>query len=316
MHSTRGNASRPVRNAGLRRGMEPGSKATPVRIVWHLDTALAHDTNRTLRRYEALAITFALILGSCANSPSVFSVAPVNATERMMCSTYPVGTGGALSTAFAVRARQRGAVGGEVTVIITAAHVLDGMHSGPMALAGRTGSLRDDPEVAVMTLPPVQKGATFYTRHPIYDLAGFIVSTPESRRDQGPLRSFITFESLPRAHYPRAGETVAFPGYPDVVPGTAGAFPVLRTGAVASYPTNSMRGEHLFLINADVHPGDSGAPVFTNGRTGQPAVIGMIIRRLGKTPKNFSHCAVAVDATVIREMVELVISKRASAHPN
>jgi V8-like Glu-specific endopeptidase len=61
-----------------------------------------------------------------------------------------------------------------------------------------------------------------------------------------------------------------------------------------------------FLINSDVYPGDSGAPVFVNNTGSRPDLVGMIIQRVSPKASDFSHFAVAVDADVIRETLALV----------
>jgi hypothetical protein len=98
---------------------------------------------------------------------------------------------------------------------------------------------------------------------------------------------------------------VSFLGYPEVLPGTDGAFPVLRAGKVASYSPGKLTESGKFIINADVYPGDSGAPVFAT-RAGKPEIVGMIIQRIGNASQDFSHLAVAVDSASIRETLDLL----------
>jgi hypothetical protein len=71
----------------------------------------------------------------------------------------------------------------------------------------------------------------------------------------------------------------------------------------------------FFLINTDVYPGDSGAPVYLMGGKGRPRLAGMIIQRIGKYPDTFSHLAIAVDADVIRETIALLDASAGEVAP-
>jgi hypothetical protein len=89
-------------------------------------------------------------------------------------------------------------------------------------------------------------------------------------------------------------------------------FPVLRTGMVASLD-QSLLGLRSFLINGDVYPGDSGAPVFRTSRRGRPDVVGMVIERLGLGQRSRFPLALAVDARAIRETLQLLSERERQA---
>ena len=97
------------------------------------------------------------------------------------------------------------------------------------------------------------------------------------------------------------------------MPGTADAFPILRSGKVASYPVGPSNTQGYFLIDADVYPGDSGAPVFRTGRGGRPILAGVVLRRVSRNQRGFSHLAIAVEANVIHETLDLLAASKANA---
>jgi hypothetical protein len=72
-------------------------------------------------------------------------------------------------------------------------------------------------------------------------------------------------------------------------------------------PSNT---EGYFLIDADVYPGDSGAPVFRISRGGRPILAGVVLRRVGPNPRAFSHLAIAVEASAIRETLDLLAAHK------
>jgi hypothetical protein len=138
-------------------------------------------------------------------------------------------------------------------------------------------------------------------------VAAFPVEIPAEVNGVVSLPSFIQERALARrSDTLRAGHEVAFLGFPEVIPGTNGGFPVLRTGKVASYPARSLRDMQRFVIDVDVYAGDSGAPVFRMARAGNPALVGMITSRVGEKATDFAHFAVAVDSTAIRETLDLL----------
>ncbi|HAF25303.1 MAG TPA: hypothetical protein DCK93_20760 [Blastocatellia bacterium] len=87
-------------------------------------------------------------------------------------------------------------------------------------------------------------------------------------------------------------------------PGTEGAFPVLRGGKIASYSAGPPSDREKFLVNTNVYGGDSGGPVFAGRRRGRPKLVGIVTERIGEKGGGIP-LAVAVDATVIRETLQL-----------
>lgn len=234
----------------------------------------------------------------------------LNTVERMMWSTYPLATPKGMGTAFVVGYRDARAPGGMTPVVVTSVHVIESVCRGPLTFAVRVPDEQGEPEAVVVRYQPRRGRERFYVRHPRQDLAAFALKLPEGFSDLITLHSFLDEDSVAsRPETLRAGAEVSFLGFPAVLPGTAGAFPILRTGRVASYPVGSAGAQGLFLINADVYPGDSGAPVFTTGRGGRPELVGMIIRRIGTDQRAFSHLAIAVGAQAIRETLRLVAER-------
>ncbi|MCF7786853.1 MAG: serine protease [Prosthecobacter sp.] len=251
------------------------------------------------------ALLFALILpfagASCAGR--------MNVPEKMMWSTYPLATFKGAATGFVINRRDSGAPGGKVPVIFTSVHVLETMGKGPLIIGFRILDAAGEARVALLAfIPPKPAGKKkFYVRHPDFDIAAFALHIPAEIAARADVPSCLNENSLSRdGKALHVGEEVSFLGYPDVLPGTDGAFPLLRSGRVASYPLGTAQAQGRFLINSDVYPGDSGAPVFINSTGTRPELVGMIIQRISPKASHFSHFAVAVDADVIRQTLALV----------
>jgi Trypsin-like peptidase domain len=224
--------------------------------------------------------------------------------ETMILSTYPLASEKAFGTGFLMAMKDRSAPGGVAPVMVTSTHLVRTAGSGAVYMPLRGFDTNGNLTVAVLEVVPARKGKPFYVRHPQLDIAAFRVRFPK----QLPVPLLLTLleeKNLESQHGPRAGEEVAFVGFPEGQGTSLGMFPVLRTGKVASFD-QSLLGLRSFLINGDVYPGDSGAPVFRTSQTGTPSVVGMVVERLGFGRRSPFPLALAVDAKAIRETLRLL----------
>ncbi|HEU4679316.1 MAG TPA: serine protease, partial [Terrimicrobiaceae bacterium] len=142
---------------------------------------------------------------------------------------------------------------------------------------------------------------------PRLDVAAFRVQFPAGL--QVPLLlTLLEEKNLQSEADSRAGDDVAFVGFPEGQSTSLGMFPVLRAGTVASLD-QSLFGLRSFLINGDVYPGDSGGPVFRITKNGRPKVVGMVVERLSVQPQERFPLALAVDAQAIRETLQLLAAR-------
>jgi hypothetical protein len=261
-----------------------------------------------------LIVVAVFCLAGCAGPLGELQAKKPNVTEKMMWSTYPIGTLKGSASGFVVLWKNPKRPGVLSPVIFTAGHILDSTGKGPLVIGVRVPDLAGEPQVAAIPLPVPRSGPPFYVRHPKVDIGAFEPDVPAEITGTI-LPSFLKETSIARGGDGlRAGTDVCFLGFPDVLPGTPGGFPVLRSGKIASFSTATLKSEGVFLINADVYPGDSGGPVFTAARGGKPKLVGMIVQRVGRNPKTFAHFAIAVDAQVIRETLQL-LAKREQGMP-
>jgi hypothetical protein len=233
----------------------------------------------------------------------------MNISEKMMWSTYPIATQKGSATGFVINHHDAKAPGGKVPVLFTSVHVLNTIGNGPLIIGVRMLDPAGDAQVGLIQItPPKQHGKDcFYVRHPSLDLAAFTLRLPEEFMGIADMPSSLDEKIVAQnRHTLHSGSEVSFLGYPEVLPGTDGAFPVLRSGRVASYPVGTAQAHGKFIINSDVYPGDSGAPVFLSQAGGRPKLVGMIIQRVGQKEQSFSHLAVAVDANAIIDTLALL----------
>lgn len=219
-----------------------------------------------------------------------------------MWSTYIVGSEKGMGAGFVMFRRDPTEPDGVVPVMVTAAHLLKAIGKGPVFVGARVPEANGGVQVAIIKFIPDPK-KPFYVQHPEQDVAAFDLRLPEEAAGALALPSFIGSIA---AEPPRTGEEVSFVGFPEMVTQLEGLFPIMRSGHVASYPVSPQGTADLYVIDADVFPGDSGGPVFIKGRGGRPVVAGMIIERVSPARKDFSHMAVSVSPQAIKETLQML----------
>jgi hypothetical protein len=200
--------------------------------------------------------------------------------------------------------KDRKVPGGVVPVMVTSTHLIRTVGQGAIYMPLRGFDSKGNLSAAVLEVVPARRDLPFYVRHPILDVAAFKVRFPK----QMPVPLLLTLleeKNLESRSEPRAGEEVVFVGFPEGQGTSLGMFPVLRSGRIASLD-QSLLGLRSFLINGDVYPGDSGAPVFRATQSGKPSVVGMVTERLGFGRRSPFPLALAVDARAIRETLRLL----------
>lgn len=116
-------------------------------------------------------------------------------------------------------------------------------------------------------------------------------------------------------------EEVTFIGYPSGVYDSVNINPVVRRGITATPMWNDFNGEPTFLIDAGVHPGSSGSPVFLYNQgsytDGNTVVIGSRLHFLGmlgqslvsKTTQQMLGLGVVLKAQAIHDHLSALASK-------
>lgn len=225
-------------------------------------------------------------------------------SEKMAWSTYAIATEKGLGTCVIVNCKDANAPRGVSPVLVTCAHVLQAAPRGPYFLVMRAPVKNANPAVAILRIdiPPDCKHP--FIKNPEYDIAVMKIDIPPEIAQQIQLRSFVTETSLRRQRPSCVGDEILVLGFPKVFPGTEGAFPVFRSGRIASYSPGSQSDRARYLIHSSIYSGDSGGPVFAEHGSGAPALLGLVSERIdakaGRVP-----LAVAIDVSVIRETLAM-----------
>lgn len=211
-------------------------------------------------------------------------------------------------------------------VLVTAAHVLDGIHGDIATVVHRAVASGQYNRVE----HPVRirrNGANLWTTHPDADIAVMHVEL-----GKGAYTPFVTadffatdddFEQLQI----RPGDELFTVGYPYGLESGSLGFGLLRTGRIASYPLTPASFTKTILVDFNVFGGNSGGAVFFNqaARSVGPTftishptfrLIGLVTQQWIMPPATGSasaigerlNVAVVVHAKFIREALELLPS--------
>lgn len=261
------------------------------------------------RHLARAAMILLLVLGVLSSIGCTFlGKTGLNPTETMILSTYPLASRKAFGTGFLVAMKDKRARGGVVPVMVTSTHLVRSAGAGAIYMPLRGFDASGNLSVALLEVVPRHKGVPFYVKHPRLDVAAFRVRLPTGV--EAPLLlTLLEEKNFDSDEDPRAGEEVAFVGFPEGQSTSLGMFPVLRSGKVASLD-QSLFGLRSFLINGDVYPGDSGGPVFRIAKHGKPQVVGMVVERLSTPKRERFPLALAVDASAIKETLQILAERK------
>ncbi len=165
-----------------------------------------------------VAVLISIVFNGCAGVGN----AQLTASEKMMWSTYAIGTPKGMATCIVVNKRDSSAPRGVVPVLITAKHVLAAAPHGPYFLAVRTVDQNGNSHVAILEFEPPRSGGTIYTQHPQHDVAALELRLPKEMSDAIDVPSFLDEDAIGQnGDQPRPGQEISVLGFPKVFPGTA-----------------------------------------------------------------------------------------------
>ena len=224
-------------------------------------------------------------------------------TERAMFATYPLFTKKMVGTCFLVAMKAGNAGRTYFPVVVTSKHLLaaagDDAMFLPLRVLGADGTFA---VVPVRVDRPGNRSGKF-VGHPELDVAAFPMALP--RELQARCALILFEEGNIVGQVPSVGTEVSFVGFPEGMSGTPDLLPVLRAGRVASFDPGAS-APRLFLVNGDVFPGDSGAPILLAQSGSRPRLAGMVVQRVEMSSGERSPLAVAVDARGVLETLRLV----------
>jgi hypothetical protein len=228
-----------------------------------------------------------------------------DAQEALVAATCRIMQGQASATGFLVAAE-----GG--TVLVTAAHVLEGLKEPDCTLIVRDakGARKE------ITVPAKEGDTLLWKRHKDLDVGAMPVTLPEGLAMKPLPLACIADEAWVESGKFRVGQELWMPCYPAGVEGNSSGAPILRKGSVATHPLSPLQSARRYRIDMPVFGGESGAAVAVCVGD-EPRIVGVQVgmhRKTDKTSMPFLETTqhtplgigIVVQAPFIRDVIGLL----------
>ena len=222
----------------------------------------------------------------------------------LMRSTYKIQGNKSLGTAFIMGEPSQDSPEKSYYVLITAAHVLDGMNSEVAVLHLRKQEGEHFSKL-LFSIPIRKDGRPLWIKHPAVDIAAMRVRLP--READVPLIStnLIETDEILEQFQVHPGDQLLVLGFPYGAEANDAGFPILRSGRIASYPLVPGKVNKTFLLDFEVFKGNSGGPVLfycENRVYGETTHIGSIQFVMGvvSQEKDVTERVESLSETVVR----------------
>ncbi|MBK5275069.1 MAG: trypsin-like peptidase domain-containing protein [Desulfuromonadales bacterium] len=187
-------------------------------------------------------------------------------STALMESTFKLYGNDSLGTAFFIGKPVKGLANQAYYVLVTAAHVLQGI-SGETATIALRKRLNDGGwQRAEYTFQIRKNKQKLWVQHPTADVAVmYLTLPPEIKPPLLPIEILATDTILEKSDI-HPGEQLLCLGYPLGDEANPIGFPIFRSGRLASYPIIPLRQVGSILFDFQVFAGNSGGPVFIMDR--------------------------------------------------
>jgi hypothetical protein len=204
-------------------------------------------------------------------------------------------------------------------VLVTAGHVLDNIGTDQASLNLRRRGGEGTYVGFAYSIPIRENGRPLYVKHGTADVAVMYADLPDEVPITGLPPEFLADDKRLEDIDLHPGDEAFVLGLPLAASG-AGAFPILRTGHIISYPLTPMRNVKQFGFDIFIYGGNSGGPVYYSYVNrffkGQlhfglvQGILGLVIQEVHSSLPGFADKAlnygIVVPAAFIRETIEML----------
>lgn len=202
-------------------------------------------------------------------------------------------------------------------VLVTAAHVLDDIGGDLASLTLRKPNSDGSYTAFPFTIQIRAAGQPLYVKHPTADVAAMYADLPDEVPLTGlPPTALATDQTL-RDIEVHPGDEAFVLGFP-LGAAAPGAFPILRTGRIASYPLTPMDTVKQIYFDLFIYGGNSGGPVYYSFSNRvfkggvhlgvSQGILGLVIQQAHSSIPEFAtsplNLGVVVPAAFIRETLD------------
>jgi len=207
-------------------------------------------------------------------------------------------------------------------LLVTAAHVLEKTPGESTTVVFRAQQSEGSYQKLPTKLAIRQAGMPLWTKHPTDDVAVIGVTPPANADLPRVSVELLASDDLLRKHKVHPGEALSSLGYPHRNEASDAGFPILRRGAIGTFPLIPTAKTRTFYFSGNTFEGDSGGPVYLTRPSHDPArpgevnlILGLVSGQMfldeeakmvyGTT--KFRHrlgLAIIVHASLIRETID------------
>jgi len=268
-----------------------------------------------------LIVLIALLAGTLE-----FAEAEITPSQIVLASyriEHPKTTG----TGFVIHRPDPHAVEQNQYLLVTAAHVFEGMKDDFATLVLRQQDAQSKWEAKLQKIRIRNKNQPVWIQHPKEDVAILILDLPTNvSLNSLPLSVLATADDWD-THSPEPGSFIRCVGYPHAPifkPNPVG-FATTRLGCLADYPLTPIADHPKYLVDFNIFEGNSGGPIYFRDINDEIKIIGLVhgqhfiderfknIYSEGMTRKRLG-LAIIENSAVILETIEKVSPPSASTN--
>jgi len=206
-------------------------------------------------------------------------------------------------------------------VLITAAHLLNDIAGDEATVLVRRKNSAGTYDAFRATIAIRKNGQPLYVTHPTADVAAMYGNLPDDVPMTGVTPTFLADDERLGGVEIHPGDEINVLGFP-LAASAPGAFPILRSARIASYPLIPSKDVKGFLVDLFLYPGNSGGPAyftfvnrFYKGSIHlgvEQGIVGLVIQESRSNIPEFKdkplNLGVIVPAVFIKEAIDLLVN--------
>lgn len=266
------------------------------------------DLSMYLTRFLFVTLVFSFLTTKTQAEDDEFNTQLMRATIKIMHEK-------STATGFILRKNKE-----QKHILITAAHVFSNVPGDDINLIFRTKKSEGEYIKEIVKTSIRKEGKPLWIKHPTEDIAVLWIIPPKNADLPDLSVELLANDEMLKKNKVHPGDLIANLGYPHRAEANSAGFPILRNGAIATFPLSPTIKTKTFLMSGNIFEGDSGGPVYltkANQQDDTRIILGLVsaqhfldedIKLIYGTSK-IRHrlgLAIIIHAALIKETIELL----------